>query len=575
MDHASAKQADVRSNSSFSAPEYASSTKQKNYYQSQGNPQLGSRMSNNTTYTATESTECSHAHLHNPAYREACRIFSTRFGSSFSKTTTYNDENYSWESVFDNSHDIFQVPKFLKEELAQGRRLGKGSFSTVDEIRGIRLCHQSRRPSMARVVTPATAAVPTHKSSLSLSAALKKMTCPAFGIRREKTIASDDQESREFIAQHCFRFSGDSRYAIKMVRREVLQSNDESNIIAGLCDLAVETVFLSTLAHPNIIKLRGIADVGHPFSNEYFVVLDRLYETLQRRIQLTWKVKEKRLGSSWGRFRDRRGRKRLEFFEDRLERAFELGSAIEYLHKKKIIHRDIKPDNIGFDVRDDIKLFDFGMAKELKPDLKVDDENYRLSFCGSPSYMAPEVWAKMPYNSSCDVYSFGIVLYEMIALRRAFDFCSGSNSEEFAAGVFGACQRPNLEYVRAPLSIKELLPLCWNENPQYRHDMFNVNLIVRKELSLLRSGDESRLPDFSRRRSTFIFQQSERELRMKNRSGSSGSLAESIGSILSTPASPWCRQRGHALSPVANMSSINASHHCITVSLTSASVKSV
>jgi serine/threonine protein kinase len=38
---------------------------------------------------------------------------------------------------------------------------------------------------------------------------------------------------------------------------------------------------------------------------------------------------------------------------------------------------------------DDIKLFDFGMAKELKPEHKVDDENYRLSFCGSPRYMAP------------------------------------------------------------------------------------------------------------------------------------------------------------------------------------------
>jgi serine/threonine protein kinase len=38
---------------------------------------------------------------------------------------------------------------------------------------------------------------------------------------------------------------------------------------------------------------------------------------------------------------------------------------------------------------DDIKLFDFGMAKKLKPEYKVDDENYKLSFCGSPRYMAP------------------------------------------------------------------------------------------------------------------------------------------------------------------------------------------
>jgi serine/threonine protein kinase len=51
---------------------------------------------------------------------------------------------------------------------------------------------------------------------------------------------------------------------------------------------------------------------------------------------------------------------------------------------------------------DDIKLFDFGMAKELKPEHKVDDENYRLSFCGSPSYMAPgTVQIFVPRRPSC------------------------------------------------------------------------------------------------------------------------------------------------------------------------------
>jgi serine/threonine protein kinase len=262
---------------------------------------------------------------------------------------------------------------------------------------------------------------------------------------------------------------------------------------------------------------------------------------------------------------------------------------------------------------DDIKLFDFGMAKELKPEHKVDDENYRLSFCGSPRYMAPgtffkpfvrwpmslqqtlilmclcvvsasvcrgwiiaEVWAKMPYNSSCDVYSFGVVLYEMIALRRAFDFCSGSNSEEFAVDIFQNKKRPAVDLIRAPKSVKELLPFCWDANPQYRYDMTNVNLTIRKELILLRRGDESTLPDFTRRRSTFIFQQSTRECGTKSRDGSSKSFAESVQSILSAPASQSGRpNRDRKRLSVANLDGLSLSDHSMmNLSLNSVSVKS-
>jgi hypothetical protein len=181
----------------------------------------------------------------------------------------------------------------------------------------------------------------------------------------------------------------------------------------------------------------------------------------------------------------------------------------------------------------------------------------------------------MPYNSSCDVYSFGVVLFEMIALRRAFDFCLASKSEEFAVDVFQNGQRPDVDLLRAPKSIKELLPFCWDDNPQYRYDMANVNLTIRKELILLRRGDESKLPDFTRRRSTFIFERKDGQSGTKSRDGSSKSFAESIQSILSQPTSPSHPPKDRKLSFVANLEALSLSDHSMmNLSLNSASAKS-
>jgi serine/threonine protein kinase len=353
-----------------------------------------------------------------------------------------------------NTYEVKALPRFSKHELQLGKRLGKGTFSNVDEIRSFSILPRSsskrsgffstqststsafsaisltlhksssthlpprvkeesneetsseltlqpatattvttaaaataeaadaspvtvppasstKPPSTASTKPPSTAAeeevslppppasvLPPIISSLSpLPAALKRIPNPLKlkknknnHLKRQDTIAHDDVESRAFIVQHCTRNSGDARYAIKQVRKEAL-TRSNSNIVSALCDLAIETAYLSKLEHPNIIKVRAVANVDNPFSDEYFLVLDRLYDTLQKRIDTKWIQQEKKLYSFVGKMNDRKGLKRLEFFEQRLERAFDLGSAIQYLHEKNIIHRDIKVSPVSFSGR--------------------------------------------------------------------------------------------------------------------------------------------------------------------------------------------------------------------------------
>lgn len=65
----------------------------------------------------------------------------------------------------------------------------------------------------------------------------------------------------------------------------------------------------------------------------------------------------------------------------------------------RILHRDIKPQNVGFDIRGDIKIFDFGLAKELKPCDREGKDQFRTSgLAGTRRYMAPEVAQVMPYG---------------------------------------------------------------------------------------------------------------------------------------------------------------------------------
>ena len=80
----------------------------------------------------------------------------------------------------------------------------------------------------------------------------------------------------------------------------------------------------------------------------------------------------------------------------------------------RIYNSDLKPDNVGFNFEGRVKLFDFGLAKELDPLQKTADGMYEMSGgTGSRRFMAPEVALGHPYNLSADIYSFSILIIRL------------------------------------------------------------------------------------------------------------------------------------------------------------------
>lgn len=135
---------------------------------------------------------------------------------------------------------------------------------------------------------------------------------------------------------------------------------------------------------------------------------------------------------------------------------------------------DIKLNNIGFDVRGDVKIFDFGLAKSLHKDLKTKDGLYHLTaLTGSVPYMAPEVASGDPYNVKSDVYSFGILFWAILALKSpmlAFPSLKVDDDDDYMRLVVKGGDRPPIKS-KWPAATQRALKLAWLKNIHVRPTM--------------------------------------------------------------------------------------------------------
>eukprot|EP00980_Cylindrotheca_fusiformis_P018710 scaffold6231_cov108-Cylindrotheca_fusiformis.AAC.6 len=379
-------------------------------------------------------------------------------------------DNISRSKVI-QSETLAEIPRFASIEIQMGLVLGSGNFACVYEVRGFFIQQQQQHQEEA-----------------------------------DDDDYEDDEEveSRNFIAKYCYRSNGDARYAVKRLKRSVVKESSLS-FLNGMDDLATETLFLSSLEHPNIIKLRGMAQ-ENMFSENFFLVLDRLYDSLAARLP-KWKKQEKMLQGILGIFiKDHNGEEKKRLFEERMQYGLDLASAIAYIHEHRIIHRDLKPENIGFDVRGDIKIFDFGLAKEMpQQEDRSRDETYLFTAStGTPRYMAPEVAVGRQYNQSCDIYSFGLVFWEMITLKRPFS--DQKSLEDFTNKVWsesGPRVRPPLpkKLLRGAPNLSIALKRSWDSTLQKRPTAQQLESVLRGECLTLRK--DMRV-SHNTRRSTYV-----------------------------------------------------------------------
>jgi serine/threonine protein kinase/tetratricopeptide (TPR) repeat protein len=179
-----------------------------------------------------------------------------------------------------------------------------------------------------------------------------------------------------------------------------------------------------------------------------------------------------------------------------LEIATALAEALAAAHEKGIVHRDLKPANVMLTGDGRVKVLDFGLAKvhsRAHGAAAASDATYTSAgqtaigvVMGTPAYMSPEQVAGRAVDHRSDVFSFGVLLYEMATGRRPFE---GASSAELASAILRDAP-PSLESSRSdlPEGLRRVIARCLEKKPENR---FTTVREAAEVLKVLRSGPSS------------------------------------------------------------------------------------
>jgi mitogen-activated protein kinase kinase kinase 13 len=235
------------------------------------------------------------------------------------------------------------------------------------------------------------------------------------------------------------------------------QLNNERVAVKKVKDRAEADIkHLRKLNHPNIVAFKGVC-IQSPC---YCIVMEycpygQLFDVLKNGRQIS-----PALAIEWSK---------------------QIASGMQYLHSHKIIHRDLKSPNVLLSYADTLKISDFGISRQWS------EGSTKMSFAGTVSWMAPEVIRVEPCSEKVDVWSFGVVLWELLTCEIPY---RGVDSSAIMWGVGNnSLQLPIPSTL--PDGFKLLLKQCWSPKPRnrpsFRHVLMHIDIAASE---LLRISNE-------------------------------------------------------------------------------------
>ncbi|XP_032326650.1 serine/threonine-protein kinase Nek1 isoform X1 [Camelus ferus] len=205
-----------------------------------------------------------------------------------------------------------------------------------------------------------------------------------------------------------------------------------------------EVAVLANMKHPNIVQYRESFEEN----GSLYIVMDYC--------------------EGGDLFRRINAQKGVLFQEDQILDWFvQICLALKHVHDRKILHRDIKSQNIFLTKDGTIQLGDFGIARVLNSTVEL-----ARTCIGTPYYLSPEICENKPYNNKSDVWALGCVLYEMCTLKHAFE--AGSMKNLVLKIISGSFPPVSLHYSH---DLRSLLSQLFKRNPR---DRPSVNSILEK-----------------------------------------------------------------------------------------------
>ncbi|XP_030261277.1 mitogen-activated protein kinase kinase kinase 7 isoform X1 [Sparus aurata] len=263
----------------------------------------------------------------------------------------------------------------------------------------------------------------------------------------------EDIEVEEVVGRGAFGVVCKAKWKGKDVAIKTIESESERKAFI------VELRQLSRVNHPNIVKLYGSCHSPVCLVMEY-AEGGSLYNVLHGAEPLPYYTASHAM--SW---------------------CFQCSQGVAYLHgmkPKALIHRDLKPPNLllvaGGTV---LKICDFGTACDI--------QTHMTNNKGSAAWMAPEVFEGSNYSEKCDVFSWGIILWEVITRRKPFDEIGGPAFRIMWA-VHNGTRPPLIKNLPKP--IESLMTRCWSKDPSQRPSMEEIVKIMTHLMKYFPGSDE-------------------------------------------------------------------------------------